>query len=165
MSHDDKPCPTPRTDAAREFESKNSRIYRGGAVEELCRQLERELAEEREKNEQKLLKAMEFGARSVRSSTPRSSYEPLTKAQIEHFREYGQVEEKGMPPSKVVHLLCNMAVNCLLYAEEIQRLRDTPLSAIAPSAEAVDIANLCVGRAGYEGAMASEILRLSKGTP
>lgn len=38
---------------------------------EFARQLERELAEEREKNEQKLLKAMEFGAQSVRSSTRR----------------------------------------------------------------------------------------------
>ena len=56
---------------------------------------------------------------------PQTSYEPLTKEQIEGFRvvlKNWTSRDSGIVQDRW-NTLCDMAVNCLLYGEEIQRLR------------------------------------------
>lgn len=66
---------------------------------------------------------------STTPQKPRGAYVPLTEHEIDLIRAclddgtYTQQEQKD------IGLLCNMAVNCLLYAQEIERLRALPVSA------------------------------------
>lgn len=51
---------------------------------------------------------------------PRSSYTPLTVEQIDRVRS---VYKRHFSDGERLDTVCDMAINCLLYAEEIQRLR------------------------------------------
>lgn len=56
---------------------------------------------------------------------PQSTYEPLTKEQIEMLREGLLTSDWcGFSKRGSVNKLCDMAVNALLYAEEIRQRRD-----------------------------------------
>jgi hypothetical protein len=60
---------------------------------------------------------------------PRGAYEPLTKSQIQLCRAW--LDRRALL-DKDMRTLCDMALNSLLYAEEIDRLRSAP-SATAPA--------------------------------
>lgn len=72
---------------------------------------------------------------SISLHKPRGAYEPLTEAQIEAWREHWKnaprFTDDAINPEEIGELdrLCNMATNCLLYAQEIDRLRSLPPSA------------------------------------
>lgn len=63
----------------------------------------------------------------ARQDSPRGAYEPLTQEQIEQLRTLWANPLGG---DSRFSILCNMAVNCLLYAEEINRLRSAPLPSV-----------------------------------
>lgn len=73
---------------------------------------------------------------STTPQKPRGAYVPLTEEQIEvwreHWRNAPRFTDDAINPEEIDELdrLCNMAVNSLLYAQEIDRLRTT-VSAIA----------------------------------
>lgn len=60
------------------------------------------------------------------ATSPQTTYEPLTRELIEQIRHYGTHIIGYEKRAETVITLCDMAINALLYAEEIQRLRDTP---------------------------------------
>lgn len=74
-----------------------------------------------------------------RTPLPQTSYEPLTKDEIQSYRER-TLRGGGLLPQgpDAFHRLCDMALSSLLYGEEIHRLRSLP-SATAP-ADVVDAA-------------------------
>lgn len=86
----------------------------------------------------KLAREALYGIPDKKMPQLRTTYEPLTEERIEEMR----TEIKGATTSLWIastvrerwhgelDILCNMAGNALLYAEEIQRLRDTVPSAI-----------------------------------
>jgi hypothetical protein len=79
--------------------------------------------------------------------TPRgTAYTPLTEEQIEELREYTRL---NMAPRQAnIETLCDMAVNALLYAREIQRLRgDVPASETQTTAQNVETAGYSTGDA------------------
>lgn len=79
------------------------------------------------------------GMRNIETK-PQSTYVPLTREQIEDWREvlakkYGALSAAASSPDMGLRLalartdidtLCDMAVNSLLYAQEIDRLRSAP---------------------------------------
>lgn len=65
---------------------------------------------------------------------PRASYVPLSRETIEAWREHLLDIEQRPDESAEIDRLCDMAVNALLYAEEIERLRTR--SAVARPIEA-----------------------------
>jgi hypothetical protein len=64
----------------------------------------------------------------VKRTKPRATYVPLTEDHIECLRlDLSKVWEESQ-----IDTLCDMATNSLLYAQEIQRLRDSPVSETVP---------------------------------
>lgn len=68
-------------------------------------------------------------APSSTACKPRGTYEPLSEAQIEELRRQAKaaLDPDHLPGryDKRVDALCDMAINSLLYGQEIHRLRDT----------------------------------------
>jgi hypothetical protein len=60
---------------------------------------------------------------TVDAPKPRGTYEPLTEEQIERVRS---VYKRHFSDGERLDTVCDMAVNCLLYGQEIDRLRSLP---------------------------------------
>lgn len=72
-------------------------------------------------------------AKSAKSHERRTTYEPMTKAAIETVRPFlieAMTDGEGEYPSQV-DTICDMAINAILYAEEIHRLRALPSASVA----------------------------------
>lgn len=83
-----------------------------------------------------------LGLKASDCSAPRGTYIPLTRHQVEEWREellrFHEYLESGAEVTGELNRLCDMAVNSLLYAEEIQRVRElAPSDAIAALRELV----------------------------
>lgn len=82
-------------------------------------------------------------APSTTEPKPRGTYIPLTEEEIEDMRpgaawQDGEVAH-GYTSVRKMRVLCDMAINSLLYAQEIDRLRSLPVSATRLSAFPVSI--------------------------
>lgn len=75
---------------------------------------------------------------SPSATSPQTSYEPLSRELIEQIRHYGTHIIGYEKRAETVITLCDMAINALLYAEEIQRLRDTPSETRVPDEFVID---------------------------
>lgn len=125
-----------------------------------------------------LLESVETLARSsTATSKPRGAYEPLNEEQIEAWREHWKNAPRftddaiNLVEIDELDRLCNMAINMLLYAQEIDRLRAAPLSATRDSIIeecAMAVASLTDTKVtvyGWQKAACREIRALKSATP
>lgn len=70
-----------------------------------------------------LYDALQQETESISSGNPRSGYVMLTEEEIERVRS---VYKRHFSDGERLDTVCDMAINCLLYAAEINRLREAP---------------------------------------